>query len=539
MDPSELLLVILLALPISYVSVFIHELGHAAMARAAGFVVTSFGIGTARPFCVIPAGRIRIYFCLARRLPGITFAFLPQIYPAKWRLVAYAAGGIVANGITAALSLALWWSLSWGRVFWVMAALVNCFMALRSLIPFHFKIGNALMRTDGALIVQAIRWGTLMVPGPMYIQSLAAFRGLWLAIGDTQMLRVYLLAAAGAWSQLDEPDRAMALCVEAEALPDPPVPSLRALTSVVRAGIELEAGRLDDGAISLGAAEADYRATGHAIGLFLLSLYRAVARCLSGDAAGAAADLEIFQAEPLAKRHPELFVAVLVTRVRAAIAMSDVGGVERLLSEYEGVARFRRSASLELQVYQSVARFFIARGDPATAEPAYRRAVAAVRELAGMWADPKERSAFLEARSALLSEARQCAETVGKTEEIEQTIATILEAPPSAAEVAMKRGRRLRRIGYRVMLANVVTIFAMLLGTCITPQKAALHFAVFAFTLILFTVVGAFYRLFELVIGRFIPRVRAPGGAVLLILACFPWYCGIIILMVALFGSPP
>ncbi len=317
------------------------------------------------------------------------------------------------------------------------------------------------------------------------------------------------------------------------------MPSLRGLASIVRAGIELEAGRFDDGATSLAAAEADFRATGHAIGLFLVSLYRAVARTLSGDAAGASADLEVLQAEPLADRHPELFVAVLVTRVRAAIAMSDLGAVERLLSEYEAIARARRSASLELQVYQSVARFLIARGDPVRAEPAYRRVLAAVGELAGMWADPKERSAFLETRSALLSEARQCAETLGKTEEIDRTIATILEAPPSAAEVANKRDRRLRPIAYRVMFGNVVGILAILLGACIIPSAVGTHVALLWSLLIAFTIIGAIYRFFEMVIGRFIPRVRAFGGGVMLLLACTPCYCGIIILMVALFGSRP
>ncbi len=538
MNASDLLLVILLALPISYVSLFIHELGHALVGHAAGFTVTSFGIGTAGPFCVIPVGTIRIYFCLARRMSGLTFAFMPQIYPAKWRLVAFMAGGIVANEIAAALSLALWWSLSWGHVFWVMAAMVNGFMGLISLIPFNFKAGNAPMRTDGAVIVQALRWGTIRVPGPMYVQSLAAFRRLWLAIGDTQMLRVYLLAAAGAWSQLDEQDRAMALCAEADALPDPLSLAYGALLQSYAPALSSR----QDASTTVPPRSLPPRPT---IGLqatrSVCSSYHCTARlaCLSGDAAGAAADLEVLQAEPLPNRHPELFVAVLVTRVRAAIAMSDLGAVERLLSEYEAIAPCRRSASLELQVYQSVARFLIARGDRVRAEPAYRRALAAVGELAGMWADPKERSAFLETRSALLAEAHQCAETLGKTEEIDRTIATILEAPPSSAEVAMERGRRLRRIGYRVMLANVVTIFAMLLGTCITPPPAARHFAAFGGFLIIFTAVGALYWLFELVIGRFIPRVRAPGGAVLLFLACCPWYCGIIILAVALFGSEP
>jgi hypothetical protein len=537
MSEFQPLVVILLVLPTAYVSVFIHELGHALFGRAAGFVVTSLGVGAARPFCVIHVGRVRIYFSLGRRLQGLTFAIWPQIYPTRWRLVAFTAGGIVANGIAAALSVALWSWLSWGQAFWVTAAVVNSALGLVGLVPFNVKIANAPMRSDGALILQAIRWGTIETPPPMAIQTLAGLRGLWLSIGDTQMLRVYLLITAGAWSQLNEPDRAKAVYAEADALPESPLPSVRGLGSIVRAGLELEAGRLEDAARSLDAAEADYRAERHAIGLFVVSLGRASARVLSGDAAGGAADLEVLQADRLANRHPELFVAVLATRLRAAIAMSDLGAVERLLSEYDAIGRVRQSASRDLQVYRSVARLHIERGDPRSAEPAYRRVLAVLGELAGMWADPTERSSFLEARSALLAEARQCAETIGTTEEIELLINTTIQAPASAAEVAMKRDRRLRRMAFRVMLGNVVGIVATALIALIAPPMAAGPFALLAFFLIIFTAAGAFYRLFDLAIGRFVPRVRTFGGAVLLLLASCPWYGAVVFLLLALLDS--
>jgi Peptidase family M50 len=537
MSAFEPLLFILFAVPMVYISVLIHELGHALFGRAAGFVVTSLGVGTGRPLCVIPVGGTRIYLSLAGRLAGLTFAFSPQMYPTRWRLVAFTAGGIIANGITAAVSLALWRWLAWGQTFWLTTAVVNGLLGLTSLIPFNVKIAGAPARTDGASILLAIRWGTIGMPGPLIIQSLAALRGLWLSIGDTQMLRVYLWAAAEAWSQLDEPNRATALCTEADALPECPLTSVRSLGSFVRAGVELKEGHHEDAARWLDSAEADYRATGNTNGLFLVSLYRANARAIQGDAPGGATDLEDLQGDRLAKSHPELFVAVVVIRLTAAIAGSDLAAVERLLSEYEAVNRAHRSASLDFQVYKSVARFHIGRGDPLSAEPAYRRVLASISELAGMWADPTERSSFLEGRSALLAEARQCAETVGKSEEVERLIATILEPPPSAAEAAIERDRRLRRLAVRVMLGNVVGIVATMPVAVILPRAAAAPFAALAFLLVFFTGAGALYRLFDVVVGRFIQRPRAYGGGVMLILACCPWWSAGIILMLTFFDS--
>jgi len=75
------------------------------------------------------------------------------------------------------------------------------------------------VRNDGALILQAIRWGTIGMPSPITIQTVAGLRSLFVSIGDTQILQQFLWGAAGAWSQLDDSDRAQALCAEADALP--------------------------------------------------------------------------------------------------------------------------------------------------------------------------------------------------------------------------------------------------------------------------------------------------------------------------------
>jgi len=58
-----------------------------------------------------------------------------------------------------------------------------------------------------------------------------------------------------------------------------------------------------------------------------------------------------------------------------------------------------------------------------------------------------------------------------------------------------------------------------------------------AFFLIIFTAAGAIYRLFELVIGWFVPRVHTFGGGVLLVLACCPWIGALVVLLITLFDS--
>ena len=54
--------IVLAIVPVLYLSALFHELGHAVMGRAAGYMITSFGMGTGRPCWVIPIGGTRIYF---------------------------------------------------------------------------------------------------------------------------------------------------------------------------------------------------------------------------------------------------------------------------------------------------------------------------------------------------------------------------------------------------------------------------------------------------------------------------------------------
>src|SRR5207249_1900460 len=140
---------LVLIFPVYYISIFFHELGHAVLGRLTGHVVNSFGLGLARPFAVFSCRGTRIYFCLSRPTQGLTFLFPEDIISPPWKSAVMYAGGLSANLLMGSLSLFLWFHASWGTSLWLVAALVNGFMSLISLIPFSVSIGKATAHTDG------------------------------------------------------------------------------------------------------------------------------------------------------------------------------------------------------------------------------------------------------------------------------------------------------------------------------------------------------------------------------------------------------
>src|SRR4051812_10720270 len=169
MQEPHFLTMVLAFLPVLYASCFVHELGHAVAGKSTGWVVTSFGMGHRRPFCVIPIAGTRVFFCLERPRVGITFAFPARLYPSRGQTIAYLAGGVVANGglATLALALALW--LPQGLSLWLAVAFLNAVLAVSNMVPFHVKAGAMVLQSDGALILQVLRFGALVVPPPRTI----------------------------------------------------------------------------------------------------------------------------------------------------------------------------------------------------------------------------------------------------------------------------------------------------------------------------------------------------------------------------------
>ena len=84
---TDLALVLVALLPVLYLSIVVHELGHAVLGWLAGWRITSLGMGTGRPLLVLSWRGVRVYFCRNRPLQGLTFLYAPQLYPARSRTV--------------------------------------------------------------------------------------------------------------------------------------------------------------------------------------------------------------------------------------------------------------------------------------------------------------------------------------------------------------------------------------------------------------------------------------------------------------------
>jgi hypothetical protein len=117
-------------------------------------------------------------------------------------MVAFLAGGILANGLLALVSLALWRSAVWGRALWLTFLYINGFFAMINLVPFQKKVGTAVLRSDGRLMVLALLNRSASMPAPVFIQFVKVLRGLWESIGDRLVFEANMQVSAACWAEL-------------------------------------------------------------------------------------------------------------------------------------------------------------------------------------------------------------------------------------------------------------------------------------------------------------------------------------------------
>ena len=210
------------------------------LARLAGYMVLSFGMGVGRPFLVWNWAGTRVYLAWTNPLQGLTFSLAPGKPPSGGRQALMLAGGVIANALLTVVGLGLYLFLPWvappGAI-----VLCNAVMVASNLFPVAVRLGRSTLLTDGGQILRVLR-GRVVPSSPLdRIARLALLRGLWQDIGDYPCLYSHLAETANAWNQLDDLEMAERLCREMDAVPPSGYPILERWCWCAAASIALRA----------------------------------------------------------------------------------------------------------------------------------------------------------------------------------------------------------------------------------------------------------------------------------------------------------
>lgn len=521
---------ILAFLPVLYISIFLHEFGHVVMGRWSGFVVTSFGVGIARPLWVWNWRGTKVFFCRSRWRQALTIWLSPRILPPRRQLVWALTGGVLANGVVALVAFVLWWLLPWGDGVWLAITAINAYMCLTNLIPFTVRFGNAPMRSDGAQILQTLQGREPEAIASARAQMVATLRGLWEAVGDTLGLYTHLLVGALSWADLGDAERAEQLCAEAEAVPLNHSPFTRAYGAVVRGIVSRYAGKIEASAAALDEAEKEFRALNHEAGLLLVALGRAELMLKQEETSRAVESLSTLSAHALFAEYPALPVALVASHLQARADSSDGEEAETLLAAYEAARSRCPSLTRDLWTYSAMARLYVRQQNWAQAETFFWKSLEAVRKLYESFADPAEQTRFLRCHTALLSEAAECLRQLGKdAEKVDALFPSPDELKRQRTAAQGRRSRRYHRVGLLITLVNFISACGMA-AAFEENDYAGMMMAL----LVIYVVLTLLYTLFLFAFSRFMPALRQHGGKVTFILSLMPWLSTVMLII-----SPP
>lgn len=544
----DLLPVLVAAIPLFYLSIFLHEMGHAVMAWCMGYQVTSFGIGLGQPWWVVKWRGIRIYFCPRRSTTGLTWALFPKCHFSRWRQIGMIGGGVLANGLATAAALILWWWLPVGQSVWLAALGCNALLCLSSLIPYVVRLGQFQLRTDGLMILELLGSGTIRMTSSEILQTYAALRRHWEAIGDDRMRHAYLLNTAAAWIDLGDAGQAELLLVEADRIPGNRTPLLENVGALVRALVDAGAGRTEWSAAALARAESGFQAAGDETGLFLVRLQRVEEQLERGDAAMARASLEALRRERVLTQHRDLEAILLATELSAA-ARSGEAEIETLSGRYQRLRLRYPSLERDLRVYRTLAGFFARREEWVRAEPFYEEALTAAHRLHASLPKDEDRVRFQNCQEGLLREAETCLRWVGGDSAVESLPLVF----PSPEQLALKRrldleqhSRRRHRLGlisalgsflFGLILFGLSLLWLIRMGAD-RPDDWALMLAPHVM-LICFSLPAILFSLLLPLCWRLWPGLRTRGGTFSLFLGLLPWLGWMTVLVLANLESRP
>jgi hypothetical protein len=463
------LLALLLAM---YLGAFVHESGHALFGWWMGYRVTSFGMGVGRPLVVWRCGTTRVYFALSRPMQGITFVVHPRLLPPVGASLTYLAGGPILQSVFAVLLVGAAWLIPRGREALLLAGVVNGVWAFVNFIPMRVRIGTFTMRSDGRLMLDFLRRGSIETPIRDLVHTIEGLRGLWTRVGDTLILRCTLLGQAIKWVELGACEPARHSWEESESLPSEPWSWLQAYRLLVQAEVASASGSQQVAQQAITRAEELFAAEDHIEGLFLIAMARVNIHLREGDIQAARTRLAELAKHPLAIRRPALgaWVGIHLLRLAANLPAPDLAAME---GEASQILRRHPSLGLERRFYHTLAHAAAAGGDVTRAQRAYQAALTAAEQLYAGWTHEPSRLAFIASQAALIADARTYFETQGlsgEAEKLKEMFPTPKEAQRRQREAAERRTRRQHRLLRWAALASMVPALLALFAIVRNPM---------------------------------------------------------------------
>lgn len=528
------LLIALFIVSVTYLSAFLHEVGHCLVARWVGYTPTSLGMGTGRPFAVAAWRGTRVFFARSRPFQGLIFLIHPNILPPRAAAAWTMAGGILAHGVLVLLSFGLSRLFPGGNTFWQPVLGLNLFLGLVNLLPLSMCMGNAVLRSDGAQILMLRRHGLVETAPTTRTQTVELLRPLWTQVGDFLGLYGHQMAAALAWGELLDHERAWRNYDDARSLPVEHTPFIEAYTEFVGAAVHCQAGRLEEAKQAHGRAVEGFRAQGHAVGLFLMELAEGELLLLDGKPAEAAASLDRMATHPEVVQRPALGAALLKSRLAAHLeAGSEVS--ETLLKEWEGVRLRYPSPSRDRGALAALGRARRRQGRLEEAVAAYERLLQALQEMHRGLVGLPGAADFAANHAAVLAEVRETLVEAGRDPslaDLERLFPAFEQLVAQETQRREAQNRRKHRFGFWWSVANGVLSPSIAVAVVVmSPQRVAgekisglpYQFLLLAVVLGVFGVAAMLYSLFLQVACRWIPGLRTGGGQVTFILGMVPW----------------
>lgn len=165
-------------------SIFVHELGHALVGRWSGMSVTSFGVGSSRPFVRWRWWGIRVYLCRNLWWGGLTYYLPPTLFGSRTARILTLAGGLLFNLLFVGLGVLAWWLFPGARMVLSFLVGINLLLFLTASWPYKVKLSGGVLLSDGAQIINQLQGKLPDISATQGIESAYFLSKLFSDAGD-------------------------------------------------------------------------------------------------------------------------------------------------------------------------------------------------------------------------------------------------------------------------------------------------------------------------------------------------------------------